>query len=81
LAVLRQKSHGARRIVVQLDDASNSYPPMEMTARGNGTPLPVSFYAGCGMVCGTNGTFSKWNEPLHITKPAHSTPIATVRGS
>ena len=54
----------------------------ELKARATGTPLPLSFFIeplGMNMVF-YRGAFSKWNEPLHLHAPAHSTPIATVRG-
>jgi hypothetical protein len=32
-----------------------------------------------GEYTATSGTFSKWNEPVHVQAPANSTPIATLR--
>ena len=84
LQALRRTSLGRPRIVLRLVDPHGrdpQYPPMQMTARGSGAPLPITFYASCGMVCGTNGKFSNWNEPVEVHAPAHATPIATVRRS
>jgi hypothetical protein len=83
LRMLRRTSLGRPRIVLRLVEGPRgypSYPPMQLTAHGTGAPLPITFFASCGMVCGTNGTFSRWNEPVHVVAPASSTPIATVRG-
>jgi hypothetical protein len=74
----RRVAHGTRLLVLQMTEEKLF--EHRMTARASGTPLPVSFYDSCGFVCGTSGTFSKWNEPVHVKAPASSTPIATVRG-
>jgi hypothetical protein len=47
-----------------------------LSARADGDPLPVAF--GQCADCGYSWSFSKWNEPVHVHAPAHSTPMATV---
>jgi hypothetical protein len=46
----------------------------------NGEPRPIAFSQACDF-CGDDATFSRWNEPVHVTAPSHAIPIATVRAS
>lgn len=52
----------------------------EAGARRIGERLPVGFDKNPSPVAEISGTFSQWNEPVHVHAPANSTPIATVRG-
>ncbi|HEY2353658.1 MAG TPA: hypothetical protein VGH79_02000 [Gaiellaceae bacterium] len=57
-----------------------SWMTSSLTARATGAPLPIAFSHSASMV-GSHGSFSKWNEPVHVEAPATSTPIAIVHGS
>ncbi len=50
------------------------------SAHATGEPLPIRFDKEPSQVESITGSFSKWNEPVHVHAPASSTPIATVRG-
>jgi hypothetical protein len=51
------------------------------SARATGERLPVTFDKNPSQVDEISGTFSKWNEPVHVHAPAHSVAIAVVRRS
>jgi hypothetical protein len=82
LAVVRatvagKKSVGLRGTVVQLGGklVETVYAP------AHGTPLPFETKAVAPGHPGTNvARMSRWNEPLHLTAPAHAVPISTVVG-
>ena len=80
LKLSRQRSHG-RGLLVLRWTAGAQPPPLDvLKARATGTPLPVSYSDYAAMMVFYNGTYSRWNEPVHVHAPASSTPIATVRG-
>jgi hypothetical protein len=66
-------------VVVRGTPTVRALPVNELTARASGIPLPVTFF---GRVPGTSvsGRLSRWNDPVQITLPESSTPIAVVRG-
>jgi hypothetical protein len=51
-----------------------------LSLRTSGEPLPITYSVVC-VACWDNGTFSRWNEPVHVQAPAHSVPMASVRAS
>jgi len=81
LRLLRRQSHGVRRLVLRWTSGFQPPPPLdELRARATGTPLPVSFSDYTAMMVFYNGTYSRWNEPVHVRAPAHAIPISTIRG-
>jgi len=50
-----------------------------VSTRSRGARLPIGFDANSDPDLDIRGSFSKWNEPLHIEAPASATPIAIVR--
>jgi hypothetical protein len=82
LAVVRatvagKKSVGLRGSVVQGGEklVETVYAP------AHGTPLPFASKAVAPGHPGTSVTrMSRWNEPVHLTAPAHAVPISTVLG-
>ena len=78
LRMVRKKSHGTRFLFFRRTLPKSDGQECRLTARASRTPLPVSsVFSGLGH--GSSLHFSKWNEPVHVTAPASSTPIATVR--
>jgi hypothetical protein len=49
-----------------------------VSTRAKGVRLPIGFDADL-TEGGISGSFSKWNEPLHVQAPESATQIATVR--
>jgi hypothetical protein len=45
-----------------------------------GGPLPLEFAERVAPDEAIGGSFSKWNEPVHVQAPARSVPIAIVQG-
>jgi hypothetical protein len=81
LTLSRRTSNGRPLLVLRTTSGTSRTPPInELRARGSGTPLPVSYSDYLAMMVFDGGTFSRWNEPVHVHAPARSTPIATVRG-
>ena len=66
-------AHGTQLRFVQ---ANGNFQSLWASARGE--PLPVGFTVNGCTGCFVNYRFSKWNEPVNVQAPAHSTPIATV---
>jgi hypothetical protein len=61
-----QNSHRTRLLVVHGEDWA-------LAAHVRGKRLPVAFWSG-GVTTRIGGTFSKWNEPVHVHAPASSIP-------
>jgi hypothetical protein len=82
LRLVRKNAHGTPRLVVEVDTHSRTFSgfPGSLSANANGKQLPVAFDIPNCVGCYTSGTFSKWNEPVHVQAPAKSVPITTVRG-
>jgi len=92
-----RESHGTRLRVLRGELEGDLVRPANLTVRASGEPLPVAFSRvvvrgpGCDgfnhcdrggdELYRSSGRFTKWNEPMHVEPPAHSTPIATVRAS
>ncbi len=82
LTLSKRRSHGKRLVALRQTSGSQGLPPIdELRARATGIPLPVSYSDYMAMMVFDDGTYSRWNEPVHVTAPAHSIPIATVRRS
>jgi hypothetical protein len=81
LHLARKRWHGTRLLVLRAGNPDDE--GATLSAQAHRSPLPVSFtwWGGCvGVGCRGTGSFSKWNEPVHLQPPARSTPIATVCG-
>ena len=80
LTMVRKKSRGTRFLFFRRTLPEFDGQECRLTARGSHKLLPVSFrFSGLGH--GSSVHLSKWNEPVHVQAPPHSTPIATVRRS
>jgi hypothetical protein len=75
--LVNQKSRGTRLVAFRgvTPDGGSEH----LSARASGKPLPAYFTQSSGPASWTSGHFSKWNEPVTVTAPASSTPIASVR--
>jgi hypothetical protein len=87
LRVDRKETRGTGRlVVVGMDSVCHPYdsrcggPTATLTARANGDRLPIAFTSSGCAGCVYRGSFSKWNEPVHVQAPRKSTPIVAVCG-
>lgn len=82
LTSVSAKLHGVRVIGVRGVAGTGKKKTVQiLVAHASGKPLPLEEYElapGQGFIGHT--TLSKWNEPVDVTAPTSSTPIATVRG-
>lgn len=74
--------------VFEFWDNEQTMDPYTLTTLTGGKPLPTAVnidddieVPGPDGYYSSSGNFSGWNEPVHVTAPKHSVPLATVRKS
>jgi hypothetical protein len=76
---ITRMSHGMRVLVFKEGEPAGAYLSVSTHASGERLPIAVTVSYGPGGYF--DGSFSKWNEPVHPTAPSQAVPIATVRRS
>jgi hypothetical protein len=82
LTLYRKTVRGTRIVVVEATSGTGTKESLEsLAAHARGKPLPIEAAAIIpSRQALTHIYFSKWNEPVTVHPPPHSTPIARVRG-
>ncbi|HEY2353655.1 MAG TPA: hypothetical protein VGH79_01985 [Gaiellaceae bacterium] len=80
LKLVTRTVNGKLFLVVRARPEDGRYFAASLAAPAKGKPLPARYQERRGRHEWLLGSFTNWNEPITVTAPETSVPIATVRG-